>query len=38
MELPKDGLLDRRYQGMSSEAVYRTLMNDDEALEDAIEK
>lgn len=38
MELPKDGLLDRRYQGMSSEAVYRTLMNDDEALEDAIEE
>ena len=34
MELPKDGLLDRRYQGMSADAVYRTLSNDDEALQE----
>ena len=38
MELPKDGLLDRQYQGQSAEAVYRTLMNDDEALQDAIDE
>ena len=38
MELPKDGLLDRRYQGMSADAVYRTLSNDDEALQDAIDE
>ncbi len=37
MQLPKDGLLDRQYQGQSAEAVYRTLMNDDEALQNAID-
>ncbi len=37
MQLPKDGLLDIEYRGQSAEAVYRTLMNDDEALQDAID-
>jgi len=38
MELPKDGLLDRKYRGQSAEQVYRTLTNDDEALQDAIDE
>ena len=38
MELPEDGLLDRKYHGMSAEAVYRTLSNDDEALDEAIDQ
>jgi len=38
MELPEDGLLDRKYHGMSAEAVYRTLSNDDDALEEAIDQ
>ena len=38
MELPEDGLLDRKYHGKSAEQVARELTNNNEALEDAIEE
>ena len=37
MDLPKDGLLDMRYKGQSAEQVYRTLSNDEDLLNEAIE-
>ena len=38
MVLPEGGLLDRQYHRQSAEQVYRTLSNDDEALDDALEQ
>ena len=38
MQLPESGLLDRKYHRQSAEQVYRTLSNDDEALDDALEQ
>ena len=38
MVLPEGGLLDRKYHRQSAEQVYRTLSNDDEALDDALEQ
>jgi len=38
MVLPEGGLFDRQYKGQSAEQVYRTLSNDDEALDDALEQ
>ena len=38
MQLPEGGLLDRQYHRQSAEQVYRTLYNDDEALDDALEQ
>ena len=37
MVLPEGGLLDRQYHRQSAEQVYRTLSNDEDALNDAIE-
>ena len=37
MQLPEEGLLDRKYHGQSAEQVYRTLSNDEDALDDALE-
>ena len=37
MPLPEGGLLDRQYKGQSAEQVYRTLSNDEDALDDALE-
>ena len=37
MQLPEEGLLDRKYHGQSAEQVYRTLSNDEDALNDALE-
>ena len=36
-DLPDGGLWDRKYRGKSSEAIYRELVNDEEALQDAID-
>ena len=33
--LPKDGLFDRKYRGMTAEAIYRQLVGDEEALQKA---
>jgi len=38
MVLPEGGLFDRKYHRQSAEQVYRTLSNDDEALDDALEQ
>ena len=37
MPLPEGGLIDRKYKGQSAEQVYRTLSNDEDALNDALE-
>jgi len=36
--LPKDGLFDRQYRGMTAEAIYRQLVGDEEALQSALEQ
>ena len=35
-DLPEGGLIDSKYRGQSAEEIYRTLTNDDEALQDAV--
>ncbi len=38
LQLPMGGLLDHKYKGMTAEKVYQILVNDEEAMQEAIEQ